>query len=246
MIKKILLIQFRSDISILPEQRCILKSIKKNKDDLRIINAFDQSIDFSMPEKILKGINRVILGGSGEFCFSHNDNEEKDKHFWQMIERIAPLVKYLLEKDTPTIGICFGHQLLAYNLGVKIINDKKQQETGSFVICLNKAGQSNLLFKGLPQKFIAQLGHKDRLEKLPKNTILLANSKKCSVESFQYKNNIYGVQFHPELTVKDIIFKLKLYPDYSSKEKIENTVKKLKPSPYAIKVMKNFINNPTK
>lgn len=242
MIKKILLIQFRNDISILPEQRCIFKAIKKNKNSFKIINAFDKNIDFSMPEKILNGINKVILGGSGEFCFSHNDNKEKDKQFWQMIERINLLIKYLFEKDIPTLGICFGHQLLAYNLGVKIINDKKQQETGSFAICLNKTGKSSPLFKNLPQKFTAQLGHKDSLEKLPKNTILLAKSKKCNIESFQYKNNIYGVQFHPELTVEDVVFKLKLYPDYSSKNKLENTIKKLKPSLHVTRVLKNFCN----
>ena len=157
-----------------------------------------------------------------------------------MIKRVSPFIKYLLEKDILTLGICFGHQLLAYNLGVKIVKDKKQQETGSFSISLTNIGKSSFLFKGLPQKFIAQLGHKDSLEKLPKDSILLAKSAKCKVESFQYKRNIYGIQFHPELSVKDVIFKLNLYPDYSSIEKIENTIKKLKPSPLATKILKNF------
>ncbi|MCG2689792.1 gamma-glutamyl-gamma-aminobutyrate hydrolase family protein [Candidatus Parcubacteria bacterium] len=237
---KILLIQFRTDKSALHEQKCIFKTGGIKKDAFKTINAFSEKVDFAVPEKTLRGINKVILGGSGEFCFSGNENPQKNALFEKMIKRVNQFIKYLLEKDIPTLGICFGHQLLAYNLGVKIVKDKKQQETGSFSISLTDTGKSSFLFRGLPQKFIAQLGHKDSLEKLPKGSILLAKNARCKIEGFQYKNNICGVQFHPELSVKDVIFKLKFYPDYSLTKKLETTIKKLKPSPLATKILKNF------
>ena len=242
MLSKILLIQFRTDKSAHHEEQCIIRTSGLKNDDFKILNAFEQSADFAMPEQTLMGIGKVILGGSGEFCFSGNESAQKDIVFLKMIKRVSPFIRYLLKNDIPTFGICFGHQLLAYNLGVKIIKDKKQQETGSFVVYLNKAGKSSSLFKSLPQQFIAQLGHKDSLEKLPKNATLLAKSKKCHIGGFRYKSNIYGIQFHPELTIKDVVFKLKLYPDYSAKKKIEATIKKLKPSPLATNVLRNFCN----
>ncbi len=228
---KILLVQFRTDNSIINEQKNILKLLKKRQ--LIIVNAFDKKTDFSCPKKITKNINKIILGGSGEFYLSDDKN---------IINKIEPLIKYILKKDIPTLGICFGHQLLGHMLGTQVIQDNKQEEVGSFHISLTPDGKKSNLFIGLPKTFIAQLGHKDSLEKLPKNTILLAKSKKCRVQAFCYKKNIYGVQFHPELTRTDVIKKIKLYPEYIVDGNIKKAISKLKPSPYASLILKNFIN----
>jgi len=237
----IFLVQFRTDESVVHEQKSILRYLKIKKTQFKIINAFDGNINFSMPQKIINKTSKIILGGSGEFSFSENNKGSGQKKvFVKMIKRIKPFIQYLLRKDIPTLGICFGHQLLGYNLGVEIIASKPQQEVGSFSISLTQEGKSDSLFSNLPPKFFAQLGHKDSLKDLPEKSILLAKSKKCKIQSFRYKENIYGVQFHPELTLQGVVLKLKLYPSYTSKKSINKIIENLKSSPHSSKILKNF------
>lgn len=236
--RSILLVQFRTDISALQEKKCFLRYFQRSKNwKLKTVNAFDEKIDFSCFQKIIGKSQAVILGGSGQFYFSGNKGE-KEQIFQEMLKRITPFLKYLLKNDFPVLGICFGHQILGHFLGVEIVNDKAQAETGSFSIFLTKQGRSSPLFKDLPQRFICQFGHQDSLKTLPKNTTLLAISKRCKVGSFQYKKNIYGVQFHPELNFNDMAFRIKLYYCPKDFKKVKKT---LKPSPYAFKIIKNFL-----
>ena len=232
--KSILLIQFRSDNTLLHERKCFDRYFQGKGRRLEFLNILKDDFDFSFPGKILKNYQAVILGGSSEFYFSGNE-EEKKEIFQEMLEKIAPLVDYILEKDFPALGVCFGHQMLGYFLGEKVVADSSQAETGSFPVFLTDEGKRSKLFAGLPDKFMAQFGHRDSLEKLPKGARLLGKSERCNISAFSYKNNVYGVQFHPELTLNDVKFRLRLHPEYKKKEM------SLLSSPLAYKVLENFL-----
>ena len=239
--KNILLVQFRRDSSALLERNCFLRYFRKKKDlKLKTLNVFDKKIDFSNPQKLLVKTQGVILGGSGEFYLSGNEGE-KEKVFQNMLEGVAPFIKYLLQNNFPTLGICFGHQILGYFLGGKPIADKNQAETGSFLVSLTKEGKKSPLFSGIPLRFYAQFGHRDSLGVLPKGAKLLARTKKCKVVAFEYKGRILGVQFHPELSRRDILLRLKLYPHYAGKN-LDKIKRSLRATPYSSKVIKNFLN----
>ncbi len=227
MIKDILLIQFRNQEKIsLHEKECIFRSIKKNR--VKTINVFKEKFSFS--KKNLSQFKKIILGGSGELSIS----EKKDKpDLWKKAKVISPIIK----SNIPTLGICFGHQIIAYLLESEVVFDNSQKEVGTYKVFLTKKGEKDLLFNNIPREFYAQEGHKDSVKKLPKKAVLLARGEKCKIASFRF-NNFYGVQFHPELKSKDVSFRLNLFPDYA--EGVENSIN-LRSSPYVSKILENFV-----
>ncbi len=234
--KKILVLQFRTDKSLTHERSCIIQSGNFNKDNFDFINILDhQKQDLGLINlDIYKGI---ILGGSGENNISDWSPQRK-----KMILRIKPLLNEIIKRDIPTLSICFGHQLIAHVLGGKVEANPNQSETGTSNIILNKNGQICPIFKGIPKSFYANVGHKDSVINLPKGAKLLASSNKCKIESYQLKNNIYCVQFHPELDKDGMIFRINLFPDYAKEKNIDEILKNYRPTPFGYKVLENFKN----
>jgi len=109
--KNILLVQFRRDLSALHEKDCFLRYFQKEQNlKLKTVNAFDEGVDFSFPQKLIRNSRGVILGGSGEFYLSGNTGE-KEKIFRKMLKRITPFIKYLLRNNFPVLGICLGEDI---------------------------------------------------------------------------------------------------------------------------------------
>ncbi len=235
----LLVVQFRDDVSEDHEQKCIVRHLE-NRNDVLFINALtDTKRDWTDLNGIMKGVDHVVLGGSGNLSLAGGHGDEmSDAKAKLMAEDLGPLLNLLIDKDIPTLGSCFGHQIIAQHLGAKVIFDKEQAETGIFEIKLFKEGINDPLFAGVPEKFNAVVGHQDSVVKLPKDTILLAKSEKCGNHAFRYKTSIYGTQFHGELNTADLIYRLNLYPSY--KEYAAN-VKNIDTS-NALKVLKNFLD----
>jgi len=227
--KKFLFLQFRENRkAALSEKKSFLRVLKIPPSQFKIKNFFREKVNLSRKE-ILK-FDGLIIGGSSEFSLS--EKKEK-KELWRKVKKAIDCLENIRKEKIPILGICFGHQILAYILGGEIGRVKNQEETGSSFVFLTEKGKSDLLFSGLPGKFIVQQGHKDSLKKLPPGAILLAKGRRCKIQAFRFKN-IYGVQFHPELNLRDVKLKLKENPDYRRKNM------KFKPSPQGAKILRNF------
>lgn len=225
--KKILLVQFRvTGESALHEKNCILRNVREKK-KVKSVNVFKENFDFSSDN--LSQFGKIILGGSGEFSIS----EKKEKpELWEKVKKVVPVLK----QNIPILGICFGHQLIAYVLGSEVIADAAQKEVGTYKVSLTENGKKDKLFRGIPEKLLVQEGHKDSVKDLPPGAELLAVGEKCKIQAFRFQN-IHAVQFHPELEAEDMRFRLKLFPDYNN----DNSEINLEPSPFASKVLENFI-----
>jgi len=82
--------------------------------------------------------------------------------------------------------------------------------------------------------------YRDSVVSLPEKCVLLAHSSRCGIGSFRYKNNIYGVQFHPELEKDEVCFRVTLHPEYAG-ESLETFLETLQPSDHASKILANFL-----
>lgn len=96
----------------------------------------------------------------------------------------------------PTLGICYGLQLTAYELGGKVKAGKKR-EYGPTQITLTK---NSPLFAGLAKKQMTWMSHGDQVTKLPQGFAAIAASDNCRVAAAaDERRKIYGLQFHPEV-----------------------------------------------
>jgi GMP synthase (glutamine-hydrolysing) len=98
----------------------------------------------------------------------------------------------------PLLGICYGHQLLAYALGGEVRDNPRGLEFGTVPIHLTAAAAADPLFGGLPATFPAQVCHSQTVVRLPAGARRLAWSERDSVQAFAVGPRAWGVQFHPE------------------------------------------------
>ena len=140
-----------------------------------------ESIDKDILDKSVKGI---IFSGGPQSVYEDD----------------APTVPdIILTSGLPILGICYGHQLIAYKLDGKV-SKGKVKEYGLAEISL-KRDVETALFDGLASKQIVWMSHGDSVSNVPTGFKITASSKDCLVAAMSdVRRNIYGVQFHPEVT----------------------------------------------
>ena len=98
--------------------------------------------------------------------------------------------------ETPTFGICFGHQILAQALGGEVQRNPRGREMGTVHI---ERTAHDPLFDGLPDRFHANVTHIDSVVRLPPGAEALARSALEGHQALRFTETCYGVQFHPEI-----------------------------------------------
>ncbi len=182
-------------------------------------NSLNETEPWDSPIALLAGVKAVIIGGSGEFDFDGGREEGHEVRLLSktLVKRLSPLLDHLFSHDIPTLGICYGHQIIGEYQGTRVFHDTEQNKVGTYPVTLTEAGRADLLFSTLPPTFMAQYGHKDSLESVPSSATLLATGARCRTSALRYGPRIYTTQFHPELTAHDVRWKLAHSPGYLPK-----------------------------
>ena len=105
----------------------------------------------------------------------------------------------IFQLGIPILGICYGCQLIAHNLGGQVTpaQDDSAREYGKTVTYFDTACK---LFKGLPETGISWMSHGDYMAKVPGGFALTARSDACpNVAIADEARGFYGVQYHPEV-----------------------------------------------
>src|SRR5712691_6157740 len=109
----------------------------------------------------------------------------------------APLIpKYVLDAEKPILGICYGMQLLAHQLGGEVEPGSKR-EYGPAVVRVNDPPAA--IFRGLPAEFSVWMSHGDVVRHLPPGFCAAATSDNSPMAAMWNGDGVIGIQFHPEV-----------------------------------------------
>lgn len=136
-----------------------------------------------------KSFSGIIISGAPIILTNSNKKSYMD------------LFKFVKQVDLPILGICLGHQIIGLLYGSHIKQGKMINKMEQIKIV-----HENALFTDVKNNALFREEHSEYIN-LPPKFMLIATSKSCDNEAMKHKN-IYGVQFHPEVSGRNGILLL--------------------------------------
>ena len=108
--------------------------------------------------------------------------------------------KEIFKLNIPILGICYGMQLIAKEFGGSVVKSVKK-EFGHSIFKINKkinlfTGCNNNL-----KQYSVWMSHADKVNNLPKGFMAVGSSTNSKIAAiYSSKLNVFGLQFHPEVT----------------------------------------------
>ncbi|MBN2008422.1 glutamine-hydrolyzing GMP synthase [candidate division KSB1 bacterium] len=113
---------------------------------------------------------------------------------------VPRLTRNTLDLDIPILGICYGLQLITYLLNGSVIR-ANHREYGHAQLTISS---DDSFFKGIHSPTRVWMSHGDKVEKLPADFTVLAQTKNSPYAAVRHNSRpIYGLQFHPEVMHTD-------------------------------------------
>lgn len=148
---------------------------------IRELGVFAELVAPNIPLSKLKNADGIILSGGPQNLSDSNALRVEKKIF---------------NLGFPILGICYGMQLTAYELGGRVRAGKNREYGPTEVRIIRKSK----IFSGLKNRQRTWMSHGDQVTKLPKGFVTIASSLNCPVAAIASEHKkIYGLQFHPEV-----------------------------------------------
>lgn len=177
-----------------------------------------------VPQDIERYSGIIILGGP------MNVYEEDEFPF---LREEDVLIKKAIQKGSPLLGICLGGQLIAKATGATVTKGAKK-EIGWYKLNLTQGGKEDKAFGKFPEELTVFQWHGDTFG-IPQGAVHLAGSELFPNQAYRIGNNVYGLQFHLEVTEKTINSWITEYQDELSTLDYINYEKIIKDTPVYIK-----------
>ena len=156
----------------------------------------DESFD-SIKEK-LPTYDGLIWGGSSLNIY--NDTPE--------IRRQIEFMKECQKKVKNILAICWGMQVAVTAAGGEVKKANSSHIGIANEITINENGKNHPIYRNKEKKFNSPAFNFDEVKTLPNNAICLASNKINKVQSLYFKvnkTNVWGLQYHPEITYEKMI-----------------------------------------
>ena len=188
---------------------------------VRESNVYSEILPWDIDEEKIKSLNPkgiILSGGPDSVTNSYTP-------------RVPQVV---FELNIPILGICYGMQTLAEQLGGQVISSE-QKEFGYSKLTIKA---DCILFSDLGKTLNVWMSHGDQVQDLPDNFDLVAETASAPIAVMQHSTKpIYALQFHPEVThtedgkavLDNYIFKVcKANADWKMDNLIEQRIQEVK------------------
>ncbi|HEV3478419.1 MAG TPA: glutamine-hydrolyzing GMP synthase, partial [Gaiellaceae bacterium] len=149
---------------------------------VRECRVYSELVSHRTPAQAIRARNpRAIVLSGGPASVYADEAPDVDPALWQL--------------GIPTLGICYGMQLMARDLGGRV------ERTGA-----SEFGRTELhaergaLFDQTPDEQIVWMSHRDSVTEPPAGARVTGSSPSTPIAAFEAaERGLYGVQFHPEV-----------------------------------------------
>ena len=150
---------------------------------VRRLGVFTEIHSPNAPVSELEGVKGIIYSGGPSSVYAADAPEYNPE---------------ILSLPVPKLGICYGHQLLAFQQGGKV-QPGKVKEYG--IADLKVLEPADPIFDGGPQASPMWMSHGDSVSELPAGYKIIASTDDCPIAAVACpEKRLYGFQFHPEVT----------------------------------------------
>ena len=163
------------------------------------------------PAEELRGRKGLIISGGPDSVYESDSS------------RIDPAI---LAQGSAVLGICYGQQLMAHELGGHVRKGTK----GEYGLALLERSKPHALFADLNGDSQVWMNHRDQVEFVPDGFDVLAKTDTCAVAAMAHRDRpLMAVQFHPEVVhtpqghkiLSNFVFRVcGCTPDWDPKDRI--------------------------
>lgn len=150
---------------------------------IRRLGVYSEILDPETLASELKKFKGIIFSGGPQSVYDRGSLKADDA---------------ILDLGVPILGICYGHQLLAYMQGADVKHQPQSREYGMAEVEIKKAEG---LFKGLGAREQVWMSHGDTVTELPPGYEVIGSTRSGEWAALaNFEKNFYGTQFHLEVT----------------------------------------------
>ena len=218
------------EVGIQTHTQSLQDSLNHYSKDLQydVVNPSSDDSLKAVKDKLSK-YDGLIWGGSSLNIY--NDTPE--------IRRQIEFMKECQKKVKNILAICWGMQVAVTAAGGEVKKAEGSHIGIANEITINENGLNHPIYKNKEKKFNSPAFNFDEVKTLPQNAVCLASNKINKVQSLYFKvneTNVWGLQYHPEITYEKMISLIEFRKDrlienrkvFNNEQDVENHISFIK------------------